>query len=355
MTNKCPSCNKTLLIQHSFCPTCGFDLRKYHSDEAPVEPIAPTLGRKSLFLKTALKLFKLFSALTILAVLYSLFEERPSKILTFVISTFLISLFSGLLLLGFAAIGKVKRESFLSRPYPVILTFIIAIGLAKILGSASVHYQFANREVRSAKSSTQSLEIYESADNEVSFNYPPNWMEQPVTRKSTLILLYETNGSLATCNLSIIPQDQNQIEDYNTEYFKRHFAKTYEKVNSITTDQRMINGAKVSLTSCKFLLSTENEALSTVSISLTALHRGKRIMLIIHVPEKNTELIRDDINIMMNSFTVGESQKDVLKVPEFEGIELPEMEEPELPEFEEPELPELELPEFPEYGLFKPA
>lgn len=348
MNSKCPNCKNKFLIQHSFCPRCGFDLRNYNPHSAQSNDHTPILPTKSLFLNAALKLLKLFTVLTILAVVYSLLEERSHKIIIFVISTFLISLFFGLLVLAFGAISRIKRDSFISQPYQVILTLIIVIGLAKILGSLSVYYQFANREANSAKSSTQSLEIYESAENEVSFNYPPNWMEQPVTRKSTLILLYETNGSLATCNLSVIPQDQNQIEDYNTEYFKKHFAKVYQKANSITNDQRMINGAKVSLTSCKFLFSTENEALSTESISLTALHRGKRIMLIVHVPEKNADFIREDIRIIINSFAVGESYKNALEIPELEEGELPEFEEPPLPEFELPELPEPELPELPE-------
>lgn len=52
---------------------------------------------------------------------------------------------------------------------------------------------------------------FSDTENKVSFDYPSNWQIQKPQRKSTLILLYELNGSEATCNLSIVDQDKNQI------------------------------------------------------------------------------------------------------------------------------------------------
>lgn len=305
MTSACPNCQTHFQIEHSFCPNCGFDLRvnSLQKTESGTHSETPSPG--SLFLTSGLKLIKILTVLIFLTAIYSFIEESPPKIITYFVSTLVVSITIGVLIVIIVARIKGQGNSLIMSPYQLVMTSVIIISLAKLFGAFSGNLSAHNKYDQ--QSTLQApLEKYSSVENGVSFNYPSNWIPQTPQKAATLVLLYEANGSLATCNLSAVRQDQKQIENYNTDYFEKHLSEVYKVVNNIHNNQTVINGLKVSLTKYDFLLPSpsRNGDISAESITLTALHRGKRFMLIINVPKENAELIKDEIELIIESLTV---------------------------------------------------
>lgn len=308
MTSACPNCQTRFQIEHSFCPNCGFDLRVNSLQKTGSGTHSERPSPRSLFLTTGLKLIKLLTVLIFLTVIYSLFiEESPPKIITYFVSTLVVSSTIGALIVIIVARIKGQGNSLMMSPYQLVMTSVIIIGLAKIFaafsGNLSAHNEYDQQSTLQVP-----LEKYSSVDTGVSFNYPSNWIPQTPQSAATLILLYETNGSLATCNLSAVAQDQKKIENYDTDYFKKHLPKVYKVINNIQSNQTVINGLKVSLTKYDFLLPSPKGDISAQSITLTALHGGKRFMLIINVPKENSVFIKDEIGLIIDSFTVDQSE-----------------------------------------------
>lgn len=190
-----------------------------------------------------------------------------------------------------------SRQSFIGDPYKVILTLILVIGVSRIIGASSTNQQSLDLTPIDIET-RDSLRTFTSSEYGVNFVYPSNWTKQTPQRKATLILLYESLGTEATCNLSVIAQDQQTVENYNTDYFKNNLPKIYKSVDNIETHFETINNKKVSLTTYEFQLQAKIQMKST---TVTTLHNGRRFMLIINVPGDNEYLIKDDIKAITES------------------------------------------------------
>lgn len=299
----CPKCSTVNENTYSFCSQCGFNFAATpdlnHTSSGVANPMA------SMMLKTGLKLLIIFSALIACTFIYSFLEDSPPKVFSYFISTFIISIIIGIIVLLFGRLVDSTRQSFISLPYKVILTSILMIGLARIIGAHTANNQFSELSTIDNEPDIEiPIETFTNSEYGVSFNYPSNWTPQTPQRQSTLILLYDTNGSQATCNLSVITQDQKEIQNYNADYFKNNLSKVYKAFDNVKTNFTTINNTRVSWTTYDFLSPTNTDNIPAESITLTTLHNGQRVMLIINVPMENRELIKDDIRIITGSLTL---------------------------------------------------
>jgi hypothetical protein len=263
----------------------------------------------NLFIKTLVKLTIIAAVLGVFTFGYALVESRPPKIIAFFIVTLIFSFVAGIIVLLLGRLFRTSRQSFLGNPFKVILTLVIIIGGAKILGA-----HMANQQVSESTSPVEysddeteaTTQTYDNTDYGVSFTYPSNWSLRTPQRKSTLLLLYEQTGSQATCNLSVVPQDQDKIEKYNEVYFKTNLPKIHQSVTNLVTQFRTLNSKKVSLTTCDIVIQTESGSVPTQFTILTALHKGQRFMMVLNIPKESLSLVESDMSTMMNSLTFKE-------------------------------------------------
>jgi hypothetical protein len=135
----------------------------------------------------------------------------------------------------------------------------------------------------------------------VTSSYPSNWTSRKPERKATLLLLYENNGSQATCNLSVVAQDKEEISEYDSSYFANNLTRVYKTIDNLNTEFKKINDQLVSWTSYDFVTSVNNNDIHGKCVTVTVLNKGQRLMLIINVPKDNVNLIENDIKLITES------------------------------------------------------
>jgi hypothetical protein len=175
---------------------------------------------------------------------------------------------------------------------PTAIVYLFAIGFAAITGACSFDKQTASRG--------ELTQTFIAPGYGVRFDYPSNWIKQIPERKATVILLFENSGAQATCNLSVVAQDMETVEQYNADYFNRELPKFFTSVQNIRTRLETIRGKKVSWTTYDFIIRSGDQQVNGKSITLTTLHKGRRFMLIINTPLKN-EYLKNDIDVITQS------------------------------------------------------
>lgn len=237
---------------------------------------------------------------------YSQFEDQPSKILSYFISTLLLSILLGGIFILIIRLSKSSRIRFLNEPYLVILVFIFMIGVGRIVAVNKTDFNFNQKSSSVDEGVVKSGPLrFIDEEHEVSFSYPSNWMSRNPQRKSTLVLLYESTGTNATCNLSMVSQDQEKIENYDVDYFRRNLLTIHSTLENLSSNLVTVNGKIVSWTTYETLIETKEGSLKTKFITLTALHMGKRFMLIITVPSNLAHQIEYDVETITESLQFG--------------------------------------------------
>ena len=152
------------------------------------------------------------------------------------------------------------------------------------------------------------INIFKNNEYGVTFRYPNNWVPQTSQLNSTLILLYEKNGSLSTCNLSVVKKDKNNIEDYDSTYIKNNFLKVFSKINNITNKIEYHLGQKVSISTFDSKMKLTNKEVDVKTFLVIFLKNDNRFMFVVNTPLKNYIKIINDLNIMygtlMNDNTI---------------------------------------------------
>jgi len=252
--------------------------------------------------KTGLRLLIIIVVLIAFTFVYSLFESRPSKIISYFILTFIFSIVLGIITLLIGRLFKSSRQAFISDPFKIILTLIFIIGIAKILGAYTADRQLTKTSYRDNDSQEEStIQSFTNEDYGVSFDYPSNWTSRTPQRQSTLILLYEDLGTKATCNLSMVTQDQEKIENYDIDYFRNNLSKIHSTIDNLNTQFTTVNDKALSWTTYDTDVQTNEGPLKTRFTTLTALHNGQRFMLIISVPNSNVDRIKFDLQTITES------------------------------------------------------
>lgn len=223
--------------------------------------------------------------LVISTLIYSTQQNIPTKVIGHPITTLFASGILGLLgAFIFKKIKKPEKTLFQLFSYSFMM-IVICLSIAKNAGIYMANKK-VNEFVNDKPSETISQsKVYRNTDYGVSFKYPPNWELKTPQRAATLVLLYELNGSEATCNLSVAEQDMQSISDYNVNYFQTHLKKVLSGVENVSSQEELVNGKNVSITNYDFTLPTENGEITGSSLTITSLHKGKRFMLIINAPK----------------------------------------------------------------------
>jgi hypothetical protein len=252
--------------------------------------------------KTGLRLLIITVVLTGCTFIYSIFESRPPKVISYFILTFIFSILLGVVTLLIGRLIKSSQHAFIRDPFKIILTFILVIGISKILGAYTADSQLTETSYSDNGSKEESkIQSFVNEEYGVSFDYPSNWTPRTAQRQSTLILLYEDLGTKATCNLSMVTQDQEQIENYNNDYFRTNLSKIHKTIDSLNTQFTTINDKTISWTTYDADVQTNEGLLKTRFITLTTLHKGKRFMLIVTVPKDNADQIEYDVQTITKS------------------------------------------------------
>lgn len=252
--------------------------------------------------KTGLRLLIITSVLTACTFLFSLFESRPPKIIAYFILTFIFSLLLGVVALLIGRLFKSDRQAFINDPYKIILTFILVIGFGKILGAYLTDRELSKNIYTDIDlKKEEQTQMFTNEQHGVSFDYPSNWTPREPQRQSTLILLYENLGTNATCNLSMVTQDQEGVENYNIDYFRNNLPKIYSSFDNLNTQFITVNGKAISWTTYSTDVQTNEGPLKTRFITLTTLHNGQRFMMIITVPDSSADEIEMDVKTITES------------------------------------------------------
>lgn len=258
----------------------------------------------SPFIRAAVNILIIIGVLTACTFVYSFYQDSPPKIIAYFITTFIISLLGGVVILLIGRLINVPKESFLARPNKVILSLILIIGLSRIVSAAISQNEITELNKATNQPIIESeLNSFSNSDYGISFLYPSNWTQQSPQRPSTLTLLYENSGTEATCNLSVVPQDQSNVENYNSDYFNNNLSKVYKEFNNIENEIKIINGKTISWTTYDFIFPIEGKTIQGTSITLTTLHNDNRFMLIFNVPKQNMDFIVKDIKTISESLT----------------------------------------------------
>jgi|LakMenEpi03Aug12_release.lakeMendotaPanAssembly.Ray.scaffolds.fasta_scaffold1197684_1 hypothetical protein len=142
------------------------------------------------------------------------------------------------------------------------------------------------------------INIFKNSEFGVTFRYPNNWVPQTSQLNSTLILLYEKNGSLSTCNLSVIKKDKNNIDDYDSTYFKNNFLKVFPKIKNLTNNIEYHLGQRVSVFTFESKMKLTNKEVDLKTFLVIFLKNDNRFMFVVNTPQKNYIKIINDLNIM---------------------------------------------------------
>lgn len=141
-------------------------------------------------------------------------------------------------------------------------------------------------------------QVFKDNNSGVTFRYPNNWVKQNKQSDATLILLYEQNGSEATCNLSVIKSDKSSIEKLNSKYFSTLLSKIYSNVSIDDYSKKEIGGNLFSIIEASFDLHLPSKTIKAKSLISATIQDGMRYLLILNVPSKNVDIIRSDFNII---------------------------------------------------------
>jgi hypothetical protein len=151
---------------------------------------------------------------------------------------------------------------------------------------------------------TDKTNVFKSEKYGVTFRYPKNWVTQTPQLNSTLILLYEKNGSLSTCNLSVIKKDLNKIEEYDTTYIKENFNKVFFDIKNISNNVEYHLGQKISVFNFESNLKLVDGVSSTKTFLVIFLKNNYRFIFIVNTPKKNYNKIQKDLEIMYGTLMV---------------------------------------------------
>lgn len=228
-------------------------------------------------------------------------QAIPAKVIGHPITTLfasgIFSLFATFILVNVKKSEKTFFQFFSS----IFLLCVIVLSIGKNAGMYMANRN-VNKFVTAAEDDIISEpKIFRNNDYGVSFNYPQTWEVRIPQRKATLILLYELNGSEATCNLSVMDQDMDNISDYDSTYFQTNLPRILSGVENVHSKQELINGKNVSATSYEFIIPTDNGGIIGSSLTITTLHKGKRFMLVINAPKDKLEMIKSDKQIIYES------------------------------------------------------
>lgn len=149
-----------------------------------------------------------------------------------------------------------------------------------------------------SSNSQSKINTFKNNEYGVTFRYPNNWVPQKPQLNSTLIILYEKNGSLSTCNLSVVKKDKNDIEEYDSIYFKNNFKNIFPEIKSIKNKIEYHLGQKVSVFTFESSLNLVNKEIDIKSFLVIFLKNDYRFMFVVNSPKNNYFKIINDLNVM---------------------------------------------------------
>ena len=145
-------------------------------------------------------------------------------------------------------------------------------------------------------------QVFRSDVEKVSFRYPSHWEPVHSQLKSTLVMLYARDGSLATCNLSVIPSDRSSAMQFDASYFLAVYRQIYKDftIRRIWNDESFLPArAFVEADFTRKLPSGESFDIST--LTMATVYNGKRYMLVLNAPRAALAKLRDDFQLITST------------------------------------------------------
>mgnify|MGYP001292580849 CR=1 FL=1 len=162
--------------------------------------------------------------------------------------------------------------------------------------------QFHNQN---KENDTNTSMVYSDSKHNLSFRYTENWEQQQPQLESTLCLFYEKQLH-ASCNVSIIKAERNQVEKYDEKYMSIIANKAFNDVNNLTVRFESLAGRKFSICmfEFKYPMNSEGEIINGKSIFYTTNSNGNRFMMVFTVPTENYALLKSEIYKMGSTFLI---------------------------------------------------
>jgi hypothetical protein len=182
----------------------------------------------------------------------------------------------------------------------LVLSLLLAV--PSLIGSIGAQIQLhsplicENRTVASPASV-----IFRNDYYKVSFRYPASWERVHPQSPTTLVLLYAQDGSLATCNLSVIDADAESVSEYNVDYFSRVFAPRFDDFCLHSVEYGFVMGHPISRVIWTSSFNCNGESIPTTTMANIIIKNGKRFMLIFNVPTQKLDLTRHDFLIISST------------------------------------------------------
>jgi len=146
--------------------------------------------------------------------------------------------------------------------------------------------------------------VYKNNEHNLSFRYNSNWTDQEPQLESTLCLFYERELN-ASCNISSIKADRNQVEKYDKKYLTSHSNQVFNDVKNLNVRFEKIGPNKFSICDFDFTYpNTNSNKIDGRAVCYTTIKNGNRYMMIFTVKKENYFLLENDILSMSGTLSI---------------------------------------------------
>ena len=157
---------------------------------------------------------------------------------------------------------------------------------------------------------TAASKVFNSEPEKLSFRYPSNWEPVPAQAKSTIVLLYARDGSLATCNVSVVSSDRESARDFDAAYFTTILSQIHSDIRIKKAWHRDILGQAMALVECDFTMAMAERTVPMGSLMMATVRERKRYMMILNAPRDRLPELHDDFEIMVSTFLLAGTTKN---------------------------------------------
>lgn len=160
--------------------------------------------------------------------------------------------------------------------------------------------------VISALSVKAETQVFSSEQHKVSFRYSSDWVKAKPQLKSTLVLLYARDGSLATCNLSYRRADASKTADMDKSYWEKMLANAYPNSKPEVKSLKFINsisGQQV-IVEHDFILETPDGKYPSTSFIAAAVRGGVRYILNVRVQKSKYTQAKKSFSLMAGTLLI---------------------------------------------------
>ena len=157
-----------------------------------------------------------------------------------------------------------------------------------------------------------SNEVFRDQQSGLSFRYPDGWEQKEPQLESTIVLLYATDKSQATCNVSNkIIKDIDKLTEvqlnklralnHTQAFFNKNYSKMFDNYNLVSYRRGRYGQKDAGIAEIQHDLYINNSAIKVTQVIGATLATGRRFVLTCNAPLDHEKSAKDAFTYISNT------------------------------------------------------